>query len=43
MKAIFATLIWFSFLSSVLGQEAVSPKHPEQEWNFLFTDISGRK
>lgn len=42
MKGLFAVLAWFLLFSQAFGQEAVSPKHPEQEWNFLFTNISNR-
>ncbi|GEM_PF-6275198 len=39
MKGI-VILIFFSLFSQALGHEVEHPRHPEQEWNFLFTNIS---
>lgn len=40
MKEVLAVLICFLPFSVALGHETEHPRHPEQEWNFLFTDIS---
>ncbi|MEK7463413.1 MAG: hypothetical protein AAB621_03570 [Patescibacteria group bacterium] len=40
MKGILATLMCFLLFSQAFGHEADNQKHPEQEWNFLFTDVS---
>lgn len=42
MKAILAILICFLPLSLIIGQETTGPKHPEKEWNFLFTNIKNK-
>lgn len=42
MKGAIAILIFFSLSSRIFGHEVEHPKHPEQEWNFLFTTISNK-